>query len=93
VRQVYYQATSRSIVPKTENGYRAVGRVLTKLRRSGRIEYGQISDNTRWQIKPNTFDSMEDALYETARLYRRSVWRDVKVGASGNGQNQPVGNA
>lgn len=77
VRQTYYQATVRGIVEKTEAGYDKVQRALVDLRRSGKIPYRSITDNTRWQIKPTTFDSVEDALEETARLYRRAVWNDV----------------
>ena len=77
VRQVYYQATVRGVVDKTEAGYDKVQRALVDLRRSGRIPYRNITDNTRWQIKPRTFDSAHDALEQTARLYRRAVWSDV----------------
>src|ERR1017187_4959165 len=79
VRQVFYQATVHSVVEKTEAGYDKVQRALVDLRRSGRIPYRQITDNTRWQIKPTTFDSVADALEQTAALYRRAVWSDVNA--------------
>jgi hypothetical protein len=77
VRQTFYQATVKGIVEKSEAGYDRVQRALVALRRSGRIDYHSITDNTRWQIKPSSFDSLKDALEETARLYRRAVWSDV----------------
>lgn len=77
VRQVYYQATVHGVVEKTDAGYDKVQRGLVDLRRSGEISYRDITDNTRWQIKPTTYNSIQDALDETARLYRRAVWRDV----------------
>lgn len=79
VRQAYYQATVRSVVDKTDNGYDRVQRALVNLRRGGRIPFASITDNTRWQIRPNTYISLEDALEELARLYRRSVWDDVEA--------------
>lgn len=79
VRQTYYQATVRGIVEKTEAGYDKVQRALVELRMSGRIPFRSITDNTRWQIKPTTYDSLADALEETARFYRRAVWSDVGV--------------
>ncbi len=79
VRQVFYQATVQGVVDKTENGYGAVQRALVKLRRDGRIDYGAIADNTRWQRKPNTFGSMGEALEEVARFYRRDLWRAADV--------------
>jgi hypothetical protein len=77
VRQVFYQATVRGVVAKSELGYEAVQRDLTFMRRSGDLPYDWLADNTRWQRKPHTFDSVESALEETARLYRKALWRDV----------------
>lgn len=75
LRGVYYRVVSRGAVEKTENGYRRVGRRLLELRRSGRIPYDRITDGTRWVIKPRTYNDHEDALNETAALYRRALWR------------------
>lgn len=47
VRQVYYQATVRGIVDKTENGYWAVQEDLVRLRNEGRVSFDDIVDNTR----------------------------------------------
>src|SRR5262249_47174797 len=47
------------------------------MRRAGELPYHWLADNTRWQRKPDTFDSVEDALRETARFYRKSLWRDA----------------
>jgi hypothetical protein len=77
VRQVYYQATVRGIVEKTEAGYAKVQRLLAGLRRDGTLPWHWIADNTRWQRKPRTWDSIEDALEATARTYRRSLWTDA----------------
>lgn len=77
VRQVFYQAVVRGLIDKTEDGYSKVQRALVDLRRSGRVEYSAIADNTRWMRKPTTYDNVEDMLYQTARLYRRNVWRDL----------------
>lgn len=79
VRQVFYQATVQGVVEKTEAGYDKVQRALVELRRDGRIDYGAIADNTRWQRKPNTFGSMGEALEEVARFYRRDLWRAADV--------------
>ena len=34
---------------------------------------------TRWQRKPRTFDSVQEALQETARLYRKALWTDASA--------------
>lgn len=77
VRQVFYQATVRGLVEKSEAGYAKVQTDLVLMRRAGVLPYGWLVDNTRWQRKPKSYDSIEDALSETARLYRKALWSDA----------------
>jgi hypothetical protein len=77
VRQVFYQATVRGIIEKTGAGYTKVQTDLVLMRRDGTLPYGWIADNTRWQRRPTTYDGIEEALNETARLYRKSLWNDA----------------
>jgi hypothetical protein len=77
VRQVFYQATVRSLVEKSEAGYAKVQTDLVWMRRAGDLPYGWLADNTRWQRKPRTFDNVEEALQATARFYRKSMWADA----------------
>jgi hypothetical protein len=77
VRQIYYLATVAGLVPKLENGYNIVQTDLTLMRRTGDLPYGWLADSTRWQRKPQTFGSVEEALKEAARLYRKDLWRDA----------------
>ncbi len=77
VRQVFYQATVRGLVEKAETGYAKVQTDLTVMRRAGELPYDWLADNTRWQRKPRTFDSVEDALRNTAAFYRKSLWTNA----------------
>src|SRR5580704_15442163 len=77
VRQVFYQASVRGIVDKSEAGYNKVQVDLVKMRRSGVLPYGWLADNTRWQRKPTTFTGVQEALAETARTYRKALWADA----------------
>ena len=77
VRQVYYLATVAGLVPKTENGYGMVQTDLTLMRRAGSLPYDWLADSTRWERKPRTFNSVEQALEDTARLYRKALWADA----------------
>jgi hypothetical protein len=79
VRQVFYQASVRGIVEKSEAGYTKVQTDLVLMRKAGELPYGWLADNTRWQRKPNSFGGIEEALKETARLYRKSLWRDANA--------------
>src|SRR4051812_19059171 len=87
VRQVFYQASVRGIVEKSEAGYAKVQTDLVHMRRVGfwddaedglrrlfQLPYEWLADNTRWQRKPRTFGSVEQALQETAKLYRKALW-------------------
>src|SRR5688572_22633827 len=77
VRQVFYQATVRGLVDKTEGGYAKVQTDLVHMRRSGALPYAWLADSTRWQRRPRTFSSVEEALRDTARHYRKSLWNDA----------------
>jgi hypothetical protein len=77
VRQVFYQAVVAGLVAKTEQEYKnSVGRQLVLMRRQGDLPYRWIADNTRWVRRRRSYSSLEDALEETARLYRRNLWDD-----------------
>jgi hypothetical protein len=78
VRQVFYQATVRGLVEKAEAGYAKVQTDLVQMRRAGRRPYDWLADNTRWQRKPRSFASVEAALDETARFYRKALWADAE---------------
>jgi len=73
VRQAFYQATVRGVVPKTEAGYDKVGRLLVEMRLDGSLPWEWIADNTRWMRKPRTYGSLEDAATWWAAGYRRDL--------------------
>jgi hypothetical protein len=77
VRQVFYQASVRGIVEKSEAGYTKVQTDLVLMRKAGEMPFDWLADNTRWQRKPRTFSSVEQALQDTARLYRKALWTDT----------------
>jgi hypothetical protein len=77
VRQVFYQATVRHLVEKTEHGYVKVQQDLTKMRKSGRLPYDWLVDYTRREILPVTYDGVEHALRDTAGDYRKDLWADA----------------
>lgn len=73
-RQAFYQAEVRGQVEKSEAGYNKVQIALVKMRRLGTLPYSWITDNTRWQRKPRTYSSIQEALKDTAKFYRKSLW-------------------
>src|SRR6476660_2832412 len=81
VRQLYYQAEVNGLpgIDKTDKGYCKIQQQVLNLRRAGLLDYEHISDMTRWMRKPRSFDSVEEALADTARVYRKALWRDAEV--------------
>jgi hypothetical protein len=77
VRQVFYQATVRNLVDKTEAGYTKVQTDLVLMRKSGLLPYSWLADSTRMQRRPRTYNSVQDALERTALFYRKSLWADA----------------
>lgn len=80
VRGLYYQAEVAAVpgIGKDDAGYNKVQSQVLKLRREGRLSYSDIADATRWMRKPRTHDSVENALRDTARFYRKSLWADTE---------------
>ncbi|RWC12356.1 MAG: hypothetical protein EOS52_19130 [Mesorhizobium sp.] len=78
IRHLFYLMVSQSLIEKTETEYNnVVIRLALQLRRSGDIPYGKIVDGTRLYRQPRLYDSVYEALSETARLYRRDYWRNA----------------
>jgi hypothetical protein len=77
VRQLYYRAEVVGLpgIDKHDNSYVKVQRQVLALRRSGDMPYEHIADATRWMRKPDSYDSIEDALEQTARFYRKNLWQ------------------
>jgi hypothetical protein len=74
VRRVFYEATVRGLVDKSDAGYGKVQIDLVRMRRAGQLPYHWLADNTRCQRKPQTLSGVEKALREAARLYRNALW-------------------
>jgi hypothetical protein len=80
VRQVFYQATVKKLVPKDEaTGYRPVQRRLVALRESGRIPYGWITDNLRFVHGHTRYGDLQEFADDVSRLFRRDYWRDAEA--------------
>jgi hypothetical protein len=73
VREVFYQATVRGLIEKTEVGYCKIQDTLAEMRRDGIIPYSWIVDFSRWQRKPRTFDSVKRPSKTPSNYARRSL--------------------
>jgi 5S rRNA maturation endonuclease (ribonuclease M5) len=80
VRQVFYQAVNRAIVPKSETtGYRVVQRRLVALREAGEIPYGWIVDGTRYVTGHTRYRNLAEFTDYAAGLYRKDYWDSADV--------------
>ncbi len=80
VRQVFYQAVVRGLVPKDETeGYRLVQRRLLSLRERGTIPYGWITDNARIVRRRARWQSPDEFAREAAARYRKDYWAEAEV--------------
>lgn len=77
VRRVFYEASVRGIADKSEAGYVRVQTDPAVMRRAGDLPYGWLADKTPGQRKPVIYGGIEEALEDTAPLYRKSLWIDA----------------
>ena len=79
-RQLFYQLVVQGVIAKTQNEYKStVIRLLEEMRRSGRIPFSWIVDNSRWMRKPSSYESLTDMLEQSQRFYRRDKWNGQGV--------------
>jgi hypothetical protein len=80
VRQIFYAATVKGVITKTEAEYqKTIIRLLVDMRETGQIPFDWIADNTRWMRKPTTFTGIEACLNATSSFYRRDLWAAMPV--------------
>lgn len=80
VRQIFYQAVVRGLVPKCEtHGYRPVQRRLLAMREGGAIPYRFIADNVRTVLGHARYRGVGEFAREAASRYRRDYWADSDV--------------
>jgi hypothetical protein len=79
IRFVYYTATTKGIVAKTDPGYNKVQRAILTMRRDSRIPWSWIVDTNRWMRKPTTWNSIDQFLSAAGESYRRALWHDSPV--------------
>jgi hypothetical protein len=78
VRQVFYRLVSIGLIEKSEAEYNnVVVRLVAKMRLDGELPWRWITDGTRWMHKSARYASVEEALEDTRRHYRRDYWREL----------------
>src|SRR5215207_3408789 len=79
VRQVFYALEVAGVVEKSGGGYRQVQQQVLRMRREGLLPWEFITDGTRWQRKPGSWEAADSAVASLARSYRRDLWQSQNV--------------
>ena len=74
VRHLFYRLVGLGVIPKTEKAYRGLVHHLINWRRDGAVPWHAFADSTRWHIRTQTFNGIEEALERTRQTYRRDLW-------------------
>src|SRR5215208_3861897 len=78
VRGAFYQAVSRGLVPKDETkGYRLVQRRLLKLRESGELPYGWMTDGSRTVYGHVRYRDANEFASSVKTRYRQDYWAET----------------
>jgi hypothetical protein len=78
VRHVFYRMTDPRLpepVEKSDHGYAQVQDRIVKLRRSGTLPYGWITDATRRGYFTRTYSGADAFVRRVASLYRADLWQ------------------
>jgi hypothetical protein len=70
LRQLYYQLVTKNLVTNEENSYERVGRILSKARLGGMIDWNAIEDRGRVPKRPPEYDSLQDLIRAAKAWYR-----------------------
>jgi hypothetical protein len=76
IRHLFYRLESQGLIPKTEAACKLLTKHLGKWRRAGLVSWDAFADNTRWKYGGQAFNTLDDALQDTVRTYRKNLWRD-----------------
>jgi hypothetical protein len=80
VRQLYYQAVARALLPEnTAEQYDKICTLVKNGRLAGLIDWGLIEDRGRSFTERNRWDSPADILDAAARDYHQDMWRTQAI--------------
>lgn len=78
LRQLYYQLVARDLLANTDEAYERLGRILTKAREAGLVDWEAIEDRTRRRKSLSTWRDPEDVINQARRNYRIDKWKNQK---------------
>ncbi len=79
VRQLFYQMVSREIIPFDNREYDKLITLISNGRNAGLIDWKDIVDRSRDPYQVPIFNSVSDALQQTADNYHIDIWEGMPV--------------
>lgn len=76
LRQLYYQLVAKDIIANTKEQYDRLGRILTKARNAGIIDWTAIEDRTRGRKGLSTWDDPASIVKAAMQGYRIDKWQN-----------------
>jgi hypothetical protein len=78
LRGLFYRVVSTGFLPSTDKEhYNRVGRLVTRLRRSGLLPYRWIVDSLRSTVKPSSWTGLSDFGDTVRDAYRKDFWHHL----------------
>jgi hypothetical protein len=74
IRHLFYRLVGGNLLEKTERQYDRLCKHLSNWRKQGVIDWSAFVDSTRWHLREQTFDGIQDAAERTIETYRRDLW-------------------
>ena len=74
VRQLFYRLVSIGVIEKTEQAYKRVSDASVQMRLDATLPYQKIVDGHRSRRGTFSHNTLQEALEDTYRLYRRDYW-------------------
>jgi hypothetical protein len=74
LRQVFYRLVAQGVIDNTDREYKRLGKILTKGRYCGLLDWDKITDEMRDFYKPHSYTSIEEAVEDLKVRYRRDRW-------------------
>ena len=76
IRQLYYQLVAKQIIPNNLNSYKNLDAVLSKARKSNRLDFDAFTDRLRTPIKNSSWLNLNDFILTVKRSYSKDKWEN-----------------
>lgn len=80
LRQLYYQFVARGFIPNNKKSYDNLGKIISKARRGGFIDWNAITDRTRFlRGWGSTYNNIPEFIIQKSYQYKLDCWENQDV--------------